>query len=291
MGEDDGPASHKVKASRHCLILLHMVFLLSLYVGLLIMHHLLFVLAFLLSVDVCLGESKTWILKEGHSEFSLWNHIQVYDGKTQQLVYNIYDSWNFNKDLYLYPAEDDKVWLAHTDIHSIRLRKELVVMDNRTGKPIGSVEQHLFNALGQKAMLNLAKESVGLSGIGIASFYRSYTWFDASHTQRGSVLKAEFTDTKMFFRIHPADRLDEDQLSLQFQATAEKGIGSKLKSLFLVSHGQWAVQIQEELESDTYLILLVVADKARHDMDEQVRQRDAIIAAILPSTKNEHEDD
>ena len=268
-----------------------MVFLLSLYVGLLIMHHLLFVLAFLLSVDVCLGESKTWILKEGHSEFSLWNHIQVYDGKTQQLVYNIYDSWNFNKDLYLYPAEDDKVWLAHTDIHSIRLRKELVVMDNRTGKPIGSVEQHLFNALGQKAMLNLAKESVGLSGIGIASFYRSYTWFDASHTQRGSVLKAEFTDTKMFFRIHPADRLDEDQLSLQFQATAEKGIGSKLKSLFLVSHGQWAVQIQEELESDTYLILLVVADKARHDMDEQVRQRDAIIAAILPSTKNEHEDD
>jgi len=50
-----------------------------------------------------------------------------------------------------------------------------------------------------------------------------------------------------------------------------ESLTSQMKSLASWSRGIWNIHIELELESDkfVYLILLIIADKARHDMTEQ----------------------
>lgn len=234
--------------------------------------------------------SKKWILEEMNGEFSFYYHMRVLDGDTMAFVYDIYDSFSWNSDLYLYKYGEKKIFEAYTDIQTfLKLKKETVVLD-RFDKPIGSVQQDFFNNVGQKAISNFVATQTGFGQGFIPGLYRSYTWYDMNHREKGSVVKRELGDTNLFFRVHPGRGADDDDESI-IKASAKKEMTSKLSSLVLMGTGKWAIDISRELEKDTMFILLIVADKARHDMQAQAELRAKAIKALTPKEKNKNEEE
>ena len=243
-----------------------------------------FIYLLLLSLLIFNTNAELYTLEENHCELSLYNTLKVFNSNHEQ-IYTIKDSFNWNKDLYMYDNNDI---VYSTDIKSFGLlRKQNQFIDYKSKSIMISSEQEFSNWFWQSIQQSTLQSLTG-SSITIPKSYRRYTVYDLNQKENGYILKQEALNTNIYF-VNKEDKI---------YAEAIKKFGSKLASL-VCKNPTWEINIYSN--TNTYIIdnnnnnnnkvitapcnvpfvLLTIADKARHDMDEVSKQRNGFISSFI----------
>jgi len=239
-----------------------------------------------LSFIVITNAELLYTIEENHCDLSLYNTLKVFNSNNKQ-IYKIQDSFNWNKDLYMYDNDNNNNIVYNTDIKSFGLlRKQNQFIDSKTKTVMISSEQEFSNWFWQSVQQSTLQYLTG-SSVTIPKSYRRYTVYDSNQKENGYILKQEALNTDIYF-VNNEDKI---------YAQATKKFGSKLASL-VCKNPTWEINIYSN--SNKYIIdnkvsqngvittpcnvpfvLLTVADKARHDMNEVSKQRNEFISSFI----------